>query len=131
MEGNHELSTREVLMTKDALEIPLTEVQNLSEIMGLRVVGTQFGLSFATYNIVQTCKLEVKFKLKCVDKTFSGELDSQRFIVLSPLTKEAVEKFGSPALILQDIDQNNKGGATRMNTALKILGIAVQMVMPG
>jgi hypothetical protein len=122
--------TREVLMTKETLEIPLTQVQNLSETMDLPVVGTQFGLSFATYNIVQTCNLEVKFKLKCVDKTFLGELDSQRFIVLSPLTKEAVEKTGSPALILQDIDQNKKGGGI-MNTAFKFLGIAVQMVMPG
>jgi hypothetical protein len=68
-------------MTKDTLEIPLTEVLNLSEIMDPPVVGTQFGLSFATYNIVQTCTLEVKFKLKCADKTFSGELDSQRFTV--------------------------------------------------
>jgi hypothetical protein len=128
MEGNHELSTREVLMTKDTLEIQLTEIQNLSEIMDLPVVGTQFGLIFATNNIVQTCKLEVKFKLRCVDKTFSGELDSQRFIVLSLLAKEAV---GGPALILQDIDQNNKGGAIMMTTASKLLGIAVRMIMPG
>jgi hypothetical protein len=99
--------------------------------MGLPVVGTQFGLSFATYNIVQTCKLEAKFKLKCVDKTFSGEIDCQRFVVLLPLTKEAVEKTGSPALILQDIDQNNKGGAIMMKTAFKLLSIAVQMVLPG
>jgi len=103
-------------MPKDTLEIPLTEVQSLSEIMDLPVVGTQFGLSFATYKVVQTYKLEVKFKLKCMDKTFSGELDSQRFIVLSPLTKEVVEKTGSPALILQDIEQNNKGGGIMMNT---------------
>ena len=88
-------------------------------------------MSFATYNIVQTCKLEVKFKLKCVGKTFSAEPDIQRFIVLSSLTKEAVEKTGSPGLILQDIDQNNKGGAIVMNTAFKLFGMAVQMVMPG
>jgi hypothetical protein len=131
MEGNHELSTREVLMTQDNLEIPLAGVQNLSELIDLPVVGTQFGLSFATYNIVQTCKLEVKFKLKCVDKTFSGELDSQRFIVLSPLTKEAVEKNGNPASILQDIGQQNKGAAITMNTAFKLLGIATKIVMPG
>jgi hypothetical protein len=47
------------------------------------------------------------------------------------LTEEAVEKFGSPALALQDIDQNNKGGGIMMNTAFKLLGIALQMAMPG
>jgi hypothetical protein len=61
-------------MTKDTLEIRLTEVQNLSEIMDLPVMGTQLGLSFATYNIVQTCKLEVKFRVKVWKRRFRASL---------------------------------------------------------
>jgi hypothetical protein len=129
MEGNHELTTREVLLTKDNLDIPLAEQQNLSEIIGLSGVESKFGLSFATYNIVQTCKLEIKFKLKCVDKTFSGELDSGKFIVLSPLTKDAVEKGGNPSSILQDMGQSDRAGASVMNLAFTLLGIATKLVI--
>jgi hypothetical protein len=108
MEGNHELSKREVLMTKETLEIPLTEVLNLSEIIDLPVVGTQFGLNFTIYNIVQTCRLAVKITLKYVNKTSSGDLDSQKFLGLSLLRKEAVEKGRNPATILQNIGQKTR-----------------------
>ena len=73
-EGNHELSSREVLVTREKLDIPLAEQQNILDILDLPGVEIQFDLSFATYNIVQTGKLEVKFTFKCTGKTFWGSL---------------------------------------------------------
>ena len=126
-EDDGQFSIMEILLKKEKLDIPLSESQNLSELLSLPNFETKHGMSFSTYNIAQTFKFMVKLTLECADKTFWTELRSRNILILSPFTKDLVEKGGgNPTSLL--LKMNNIREDDEINGAgmlIDILGIGV------
>ncbi|KAH8682880.1 hypothetical protein BGZ60DRAFT_398892 [Tricladium varicosporioides] len=132
-EDDGKFSIVENLLVKENLDIPLSESQDLSEILDLGSFRTRFGMGFATYNMAQTFKIMVKVTLGCVDKRFWTELRSRNILVVSPFTREALEfelqkgGGGEVATLLKGLNDIGEGldvDFLKMDALAGILGAA-------
>ncbi|KAH8586581.1 hypothetical protein B0O99DRAFT_644044 [Bisporella sp. PMI_857] len=130
-EDDGKFSTAELLIEKKDLDIPLSESQSLSDLLSLPSIRTKYGMSFATYNLARTFKLMVKVTVECVGKIFWTELRSRNITVLSPFTKDLLEKGGGipPSLIL-GMNNISEGGdivTGGVSLLLNVLGIGASL----
>jgi hypothetical protein len=122
----------ELLLKKEGLDIALSESQNLAELLSVPTFRTKYGLTFATYNLVQAFKFMVKVTLECVDKRFWTELRSKNIVVLSPFTRERLENGGrDPASVLlgmhsiSDDDDIEAAVVSGMDLLVSSIGIGI------
>jgi hypothetical protein len=136
LEEDGKFSNAEIILGREKLDIPLLETQNLSEILALPDFRTKFGMSFATYNLAQTFKLMVKVTVECAGKSFWTELRSRNINILSPFTKDTLERESeNPASLLLNmngiIEDNGEKGAVAaagVSLLLGVLGIATSLM---
>ena len=127
-------SIAELLLSSPTLSLPLSETQNLSEILSLPGIRTKYGMSFATYNLAQTFKVMVKVTLECADKSFWTELRSKSVVVLAPFTMEGLEKGGGdPGVVLLGMNGISSGGDGGGEAAAglleQVLGVGIGAVL--
>ena len=134
LEEDGKFMNTEAIFERAGLDIPLSATQNLSEILGLEGgFKTRFGMSFATYNLAQTFKLMVKVTVECAGKPFWAELRSRNVIVLSPFTRELLEKGGgNPRALLAGMHDRAEDGsdlaAAGAGLFAAVLGIALDLI---